>query len=161
MTLHPTRNDLPAAARAKTTALLNQSLAYALDSQLAAKQAHWNVKGPQFIALHELFDKVHGVLAEAVDELAERCVQLGGQAQGTLQAVAKASSLKPYPAQISAGPDHVRALAERLAAFGAHLRKGIEASQALGDADTADLYTELSREADKYLWFVEAHLQGR
>ena len=161
MTLHPTRNDLPAAARAKVSALLNQSLALALDSQLAAKQAHWNVKGPQFIALHELFDKVYGVAAEAADELAERCVQLGGQAQGTLQAVAKASNLKPYPAQISSGPDHVRALADRLAAFGAHLRKNIDASAALGDADTADLYTELSREADKYLWFVEAHLQGR
>jgi len=67
MTLHPTRNDLPAAARAKVSALLNQSLALALDSQLAAKQAHWNVKGPQFIALHELFDKVYGVAAEAAD----------------------------------------------------------------------------------------------
>jgi starvation-inducible DNA-binding protein len=161
MTLHPTRNDLPAAARAKVAALLNQSLALALDTQLAAKQAHWNVKGPQFIALHELFDKVHGVIVEAVDELAERCVQLGGQAQGTLQAVAKASTLKPYPAHISAGVDHVRALSDRLAAFGAHLRRNIDASAGLGDMDTADLYTELSREADKYLWFVEAHLQGR
>jgi starvation-inducible DNA-binding protein len=161
MTLHPSRHDLPAATRTKVAALLNQSLAYALDTQLAAKQAHWNVKGPQFIALHELFDKVHGVLTDAVDELAERCVQLGGQAEGTLQAVAKASTLKPYPAQISAGVDHVRALSDRLAAFGAHLRKNIDVSGGLGDMDTADLYTELSREADKYLWFVEAHLQGR
>jgi starvation-inducible DNA-binding protein len=161
MTLHPTRHDLSAATRAKMAALLNQSLALALDSQLAAKQAHWNVKGPQFIALHELFDKVYGVFTEAVDELAERCVQLGGQAQGTLQEVSKASTLKPYPAQISAGVDHVRALADRLAAFGGHLRKNIDVSASLGDADTADLYTGLSREADKYLWFVEAHLQGR
>jgi len=161
MSMHPTRNDLPAAARTRVAALLNQSLACALDTQLAAKQAHWNVKGPQFIALHELFDKVYGVLTGAVDELAERCVQLGGQAEGTLQAVSKARAMKPYPPQISAGADHVRALSDRLAAFGAHLRKNIEVSAGLGDADTADLYTELSREADKYLWFVEAHLQGR
>lgn len=159
--LHPTRNDLPAAARQKLAAALNLSLAQALDLQLASKQAHWNVKGPQFIALHELFDKVHATAVAAVDELAERCVQLGGQAEGTLQAAVKASPLKPYPVTITAGPDHVRALAEHLAAFGKGLRQSIDLAAGLGDADTADLYTGLSRENDQYLWFVESHLQGR
>lgn len=157
---HPTRNDLPAAARAAMVALLNARLADAIDLRQQARQAHWNVKGPQFLPLHELFDKVSAAVDAAVDDLAERAVQLGGVAEGTVQGVARATSLKPFPAGLSAGVDHVKHVADAIAAAGKGVRQAIDASDAAGDKDTADLFTEISRELDKLLWFVEAHAQG-
>jgi starvation-inducible DNA-binding protein len=159
MKLNPTKNDLPKKTREKVIDLLNARLADAVDLQSQAKQAHWNVKGPQFIALHELFDKVSEGAEEAIDLIAERAVQLGGTARGTARVAAKESSLKEYPLNITSGPDHVEALSNALATFGKALRAAIDASGKLGDADTADLFTGISRDADKLLWFVEAHNQ--
>jgi len=152
-----TKNDLPKKTREAVVALLNARLLDAIDLQLQAKQAHWNVKGPQFIALHELFDKVADAADEAVDLIAERSVQLGGVAIGAAKAVASGSKLEPYPLSAVDGAAHVEALSSALARFGALARKAIEQADALDDKDTADLFTEVSREADKYLWFVEAH----
>ena len=157
--MHPTSNDLPKKTRAAMCDLLNARLADAIDLRLQTKQAHWNVKGPHFIALHELFDKLYDVVGEYVDELAERAVQLGGTAKGTLQAVAKHTSLYAYPIAASDGRDHLKALSRALAHFGKSVRHAIEAAAKAGDADTADLYTEISRENDKQLWFIEAHLE--
>ncbi len=157
--MHPTHNDLPEGVRAKVCALLNERLADAIDLQTQAKQAHWNVKGPTFFALHQLFDQIHGDVAEYVDLLAERAVQLGATAEGTARAVARRSALPDYPLQITSGPDHVAALTEALAAFGKLARKAIAAADEWGDADTADIFTEISRGADKWLWMVEAHAQ--
>ena len=153
------RSDVPEGTRNQLCPLLNARLADAIDLQLQAKQAHWNVKGPQFIALHQLFDKVAAETAEAVDLLAERVVQLGGVARGTLREVARHSSLKDYPLDILAGAQHVEALALGLAGFAQHLRKDIERCTALRDAGSADLLTEISRSTDQSLWFVEAHLE--
>lgn len=155
-----TKNDLPEATRVKVVELLNARLADCIDLQTQAKQAHWNVKGPNFIALHELFDKVNDAVEEYVDEIAERAVQLGGVAQGTARTVAKRSSLPEYPAKAADGRSHVEALSSALAAFGAAARKGIDQASELGDLDTADLFTEVSRGIDKWLWFVEAHIQA-
>jgi starvation-inducible DNA-binding protein len=155
-----TRNDLPARQRAKLQQLLNARLADALDLSSASKQAHWNVKGPNFIALHELFDQLHGNIEQHVDTIAERIAALGGSAHGTVQAAAGASSLAPYPLHISDGVEHLMALADRLADFGRKIRAAIPAADRMGDADTADLFTAVSRDADKYLWFLEAHLHG-
>lgn len=152
--------DLGAKTRDAIAKLLNACLADAIDLTLAGKQAHWNVKGPNFIALHELFDKIVEESEDWVDDIAERAVALGGTAYGTTQAVAKATSLKPYPTSITSGPDHLDALATALAAFGKNVRAGIDAADKLGDADTADLFTGISRDVDKYLWFIEAHLQS-
>jgi starvation-inducible DNA-binding protein len=157
--MHATRNDLPHKTRARIEQLLNARLADALDLAAQAKQAHWNVKGPNFIALHELFDRLHGAVAGHVDTLAERITALGGTARGTVATVARASTLKAYPEDISAGGEHVAALADRLAAFGARLRAAIAAADKLGDAGTADLFTGVSRDIDQQLWLVEAHLQ--
>lgn len=159
--MYPTRNDLPAALRGEIERLLNARLADALDLQAAAKQAHWNVKGPNFIALHELFDQVHGNIEEHVDALAERITALGGTALGTVQAVVRSTSLAPYPSDIAEGSAHLEALGERLADFGQRVREAITASDRLGDDDTADLLTGISRATDKYLWFLEAHLHGK
>lgn len=159
--MHETKNDLPEKSRAKLVELLNSRLADAIDLQLQAKQAHWNVKGPQFIALHELFDKVVDVAEDAVDEIAERAVMLGGTAFGTVQVVAKETGLKPYPTDIVKGSDHVEALSNALAAFGKNVRAAIAISAELGDADTSDLFTGVSREVDKHVWYVEAHLQSK
>lgn len=159
--MHKTRNDLPQPVRTKIVDLLNARLADAIDLATHAKAAHWNCKGPSFIALHELFDKVFDHATASADELAERCVQLGGVARGTARVVAKASTLPEYPADLVLDLDHAAAVADRLAAFGEPLRDAIDEADEAGDADTADLFTELSRANDKMLWFVEAHVQAK
>ena len=159
-TMHKTRNDLPKTTRAKMIELLNARLADAIDLYAQAKQAHWNVKGPEFIALHELFDKVVTAAGESVDLLAERAVQLGATAEGTVRIAAKRSALPEYPVDIVEGRAHVAALSDRLAAFGKTVRSAIKDAADAGDDDTADLFTGISRDVDKYLWFVEAHGQA-
>ena len=155
-----TKNDLSETIRVKAIELLNARLADAIDLQTQTKQAHWNVKGPSFIALHQLFDKINEDVEDYVDELAERVVQLGGVAGGTARTAAKRSSLSEYPANTVDGRSHVEALSSALAAFGRSARKGIDLANEFNDLDTADLFTEISRGIDKWLWFVEAHLQA-
>jgi len=140
-------------------ALLNQHLADAIDLGLQAKQAHWNIKGANFIALHELFDKVADEVEEFTDEIAERAVELGGFALGTIQIVSKNSHLSGYPLDITSGERHVEALSSALAKFGKSVRTAIDAASDADDADTADLFTQVSRSVDKLLWQVEAHAQ--
>lgn len=159
--LHQTRNNLREITRRKMIELLNQELADVIDLGLQAKQAHWNVKGPHFIALHELFDKVAEEIEEFTDGIAERAVEIGGVALGTVQVVSKTSRLKAYPLNLVSGREHVTALSSALATFGATARAAIDTSGKAGDADTADLFTEVSRGVDKLLWMVEAHVQGK
>jgi starvation-inducible DNA-binding protein len=141
--------------------LLNQQLADVLDLGLQAKQAHWNVKGPHFIGLHELFDRIAEALEKFADDIAERAVELGGVAHGTVQVVAKRSRLAAYPLNIASGKEHVAALSGALARFGASVRAAIDTAGRAGDADTADLFTEASRGVDKLLWLIEAHAQAK
>jgi starvation-inducible DNA-binding protein len=155
-----TKNDLPEATRVRVVALLNARLADCIDLATQTKHAHWNVKGPHFIALHELFDEIHEAVAGYVDDIAERAVQLGGVAEGTVRMVAARSSLSEYPAGAVDGRSHVERLSAALAAFGGAVRAAIGQANAMGDLDTADLFTEVSRGIDKWLWFVEAHLQA-
>jgi starvation-inducible DNA-binding protein len=159
--LHPTRNDLAEENRSRVIGTLAPRLADAIDLKLQLKQAHWNVKGPNFIALHELFDKVAAEVEGYVDLIGERIVQLGGAADGSARTVAGSSTLEPYRLEITAGEDHVNAVANALGSFGRSVRAAIDRTTELGDADTADIFTEISRGVDKSLWFVEAHLHGR
>jgi starvation-inducible DNA-binding protein len=138
--------------------ILNQTLATTLDLKTQAKQAHWNVKGMDFLQLHELFDTLSGELEEYVDLVAERVTALGGTAIGTARAAAADSVLPEYPFDAVDGAEHVTALADRYGVYAKHLRSTIETTANLGDADTSDLYTEISRAIDKRLWFLEAHL---
>jgi len=154
-----TRNSLPEKTRIEVAALLQERLADSIDLMMQAKQAHWNVKGPNFIALHELFDKVFTDTGAYVDVIAERIVQLGGIAQGTIRVAAKHSSLPEYPLDITSAKKHVAELAHAIAFYGELIRKAIELASKLDDADTADIFTEISRGADNNLWFVEAHEQ--
>ncbi len=160
MELHETKIDLAEGKREKLITLLNQSLADSIDLVYQAKQAHWNVKGPNFIALHELFDRVATELDVHVDDIAERITSLGGVAMGTVRISAEKSSLAEYPHEISDGTAHVDALSTALADFGKKARTNIDTTDELGDKDTADLYTNVSRNVDKLLWFVEAHNQA-
>ncbi|MBV6496118.1 MAG: DNA starvation/stationary phase protection protein Dps [Acidobacteria bacterium ACB1] len=158
--MHNTKIDIPKDAREKLIAILNQRLADSVDLKAQAKQAHWNVKGMSFIALHELFDRVATEVTPMSDDIAERVTSLGGTALGTVRVAAQNSELPEYPLEISDGPDHVDALSTALAEFGRRVRADIEKTDKLGDAVTADLFTNISGEIDKLLWFVEAHQQS-
>jgi starvation-inducible DNA-binding protein len=155
-----TRNSQPEKTRAEMTALLQERLTDSIDLMLQAKQAHWNVKGPNFIALHELFDKVFHDTEKFVDTIAERIVQLGGTARGTVRIAALQSSLPEYPVDISSAKKHIAELAHAMSFYGELIRQAIEQSNKLGDAGTADIFTEISRGTDSGLWFVEAHEQS-
>src|SRR5258705_9912114 len=156
-----TQNTLPKPIRRAMIDLLNKQLTDLLDLGLQAKQAHWNVKGPHFIGLHELFDKVAEEGEEFTDSIAERAVELGGVALGTAQVIAKNSRLSSYPLDLVSGKEHIAALSSALAKYGASVRAAIDTAGKEDDADTADLFTEVSRGIDKLLWFVEAHAQAK
>jgi starvation-inducible DNA-binding protein len=158
--MHRSRIDLADNVRAASTRLLQQRLAEAIDLKLQAKQAHWTVKGPSFIALHELFDQTAQLVEQQTDSIAERMAALGGTPEGTVQAVQSRSSLKPYPLDISDGQAHAAALSDALASFGRSVRAGIKEAGEVGDEVTAGLLTTLAEMVDKQLWFVEAHLQA-
>jgi starvation-inducible DNA-binding protein len=155
-----TRIDIPEDARTKLVELLNARLADSFDLYSQLKQAHWNVKGSDFIQLHALYDDVAESVLEFVDAIAERATSLGGLALGTARMAADATTLDEYPLDAVSGKETVRVVADRLATFGAAVRAASDASDELGDQDTADLFTEVSRAIDKHLWFVEAHLQA-
>ena len=158
--MYETENDISKKRRTEMSALMNLRLAGAIDLQMQMKQAHWNVKGPSFIALHELFDKVYEAVGEYVDLIAERIVQLGGIAEGTVRVSALRSKLAEYPLAIGDGSAHVEAVARALSTFGHEARATINEADELDDADSADIFTEISRGVDKWLWFVEAHSQA-
>ena len=158
--MHETKNDIAKENREKIIGLLNSRLADAIDLKTQAKQAHWNVKGAQFIALHELFDQVATAVEEHVDLIAERVTALGGTAMGTARIVAQNSSLSEYPLEIFDGTAHVEALSTAMADFNKKVRQNIDDTDNLDDAVSADVLTGVSREIDKLLWFVEAHIQA-
>jgi starvation-inducible DNA-binding protein len=153
-----TRIDLPASSRSKVSAILNARLADLLDLRAAVKQAHWNVRGPQFIAVHEMLDTFADQLDAETDTIAERVGQLGELAEGTTQQVGKATTLKPYPTRITSVGDHLKALADRLAQAAKLMRLAIEETDDLDDEGSSDIVTATSRVLDKQLWFVESHL---
>src|SRR6267154_3975395 len=160
LNIYKTENDIPQQLRLKLHVLANQGLADEVDLQMQIKQAHWNVKGPHFIGLHELFDKIDEAVESYVDLIAERIVQLGGIAEGTVRVAAGRSRLEEYPLVIADGRAHVEAVSKALSTFGREVRKTIDEADELQDADTADMFTEISRGIDKWLWFVEAHSQA-
>jgi starvation-inducible DNA-binding protein len=159
--VYKTKIDLSDKVRRNVVVILNDRLAEAIDLQSQVKQAHWNVKGPHFIALHELFDKISDAVLQQIDEIAERVTSLGGTAEGTVEVVARRSKLKNYPLSITSGRDHLLYLSTQVATFGKGVRSAIDDTEELGDKDTADLFTGISRQLDKYLWFLEAHLQDK
>jgi starvation-inducible DNA-binding protein len=161
MKQYSTQNKLHSNAKSVSIGVLNARLADAIDLALLTKQAHWNIKGPQFIALHEMFDGFRKELDTHIDTMAERIVQLGGTALGTSQVVAKSSKLAPYPTDIYTSKSHLSALIERYGVMAEAVRAGIAETDDAGDADTADLLTAFSRALDKALWFLEAHVQEK
>jgi starvation-inducible DNA-binding protein len=157
--MHETRNDLPKEQREQLIDLLNRQLADTLDLYTQTKYAHWNVKGSDFIQLHELFDQLAGHVIEFVDLIAERATSLGGTALGTARMAAGASTLAEFPPETIEGMPVVVALADRFGAYATSTRQAIDEAEKFGDADTNDLFVEVSRQIDKDLWFLEAHLQ--
>jgi starvation-inducible DNA-binding protein len=153
-------NALPEEQQAKLIEMLNRRLADTIDLQLQSRQAYWNVKGPNFMALRELFDKVTAGVEEYANLIAERIVQLGGTAEGTAHAVAGRSALDGYSLSAALGTGHIDALSQTLTDFGRHVRYASEQAIELKDADTAAIFTEIARGIDKWLWFVQTSQQA-
>lgn len=156
-----THNTLSENIRVQSVELLNKHLAAAIDLHAQVKHAHWNVRGPGFIAIHELFDKVAGEVATYSDQIAERAGALGGVAHGTVQRAVERSFLTRYPLDIADPKEHVFAVSATLAAFGQSARDGIDQASGFGDANTADLFTQISRGIDQQIWLVESHIDPR
>ena len=157
--MHQTRNDTDSNAKRVSLDTLQGRLADGIDLALVIKQAHWNLKGPQFIGIHEMLDGFRTEMDDYNDKVAERITQLGGTARGTVQAVDSETKLAPYPLDTYAVADHLAALIDRYAVYANAVRQNIEETDEAGDAGTSDLFTEISRGVDKQLWFLEAHVQ--
>ena len=155
-----TRIDLEAVTRQAIIPVLNQQLADTFDMLSLVKQAHWNIKGPQFIALHKLFDEIADGLREHVDTIAERVTALGGLAMGTVRMAAEASRLQAFPADLTEGMAVVEFLADQMARLANTARLSADKAESLHDMATNDLFIETSRDLDKWLWFLEAHSQS-
>ena len=155
--MYRTANTLREQIRSRSAALLNRHLAAAIDLHAQVKQAHWNVRGPNFIAIHELFDKVADVVEEYSDKIAERAGTLGGTAEGTVKTAAQRSFLEAYRLGVADTAAHIDAVTAALASFGESVRNAIDESDQFGDIDTSDLFTEVSRGIDYQLWLVESH----
>lgn len=151
------KSDAVSNSRAEMISLLNEQLAAAIDLALITKQAHWNIKGPQFIAVHEMLDMFRAELDTHVDTIAERIPQLGGLAMGTAQTVSSMTPLKPYPTDITRIQDHLAALIDRFESVGEDAREAIDTADEAGDAGTADILTAYSRTLDKLTWFLLSH----
>jgi starvation-inducible DNA-binding protein len=158
--LFETRIALDDQSREKVIAILNARLADTLDVQTQTKFAHWNVKGSDFYQLHLLFDEIAEHLEDAVDLIAERATALGGRANGTVRQSAANSQIEEYEVDAIKGMDHVRALSDRLGTLGNAYRDAIDQTDHLGDTGTSDVFTELVRQADKDLYFLESHIQA-
>jgi starvation-inducible DNA-binding protein len=152
---HQTRNDTSSNAKRVSIETLGKRLVDGIDLALVVKQAHWNLKGPQFIGIHLMLDGFRDELDDFNDKVAERITQ------GTAAAVASESTLKPYPLDAYAIADHLAALIDRYAAYANAVRRNIDDTDEAGDVGTSDLFTEISRGVDKQLWFLEAHVQER
>jgi starvation-inducible DNA-binding protein len=159
--MYVTKNTLPENIRIPAIALLQDRLSDGIDVMLQSKQAHWNVKGENFIGLHKLFDRVHESTQEWVDLIAERIMQLGGIAEGTVKATDARSTMPDYPLTITDGVEHIEAFSKTLAMFGQLVRIAIDEMDRLGDQDSCDIFVEISRALDKHLWMVEAHNQSK
>lgn len=155
---HRSRLEISDKARKAALPLLQARLVDAIALDLQIKQAHWNVKGREFYQLHKLFDDMHDVIEDFVDTIAERIIALGETADGRAATVAKTTELPEYPLDATSGEQHLAALAKSLGKFGGLVRANIDAASEAGEQDTADIFTGVSREVDKQLWFVEAHL---
>ena len=156
--LRPSAHDLPADVRAKVVAILNAQLGLLSDAASQARQAHWNVRGPRFLTLHELFEKVAETFESPLDDLAERVTALGGIARGTIRLAAAGSPLEDFPLEPGSDVEFVSVLRDRVAVVARSLRAGIDETATLGDAVSSDLLTGLAADADKMLWFLDAHL---
>lgn len=158
--LHSSKNPLAENVRGSMVALLQKHLGTAVDITYQTKQAHWNVKGMNFIAVHKLFDELHEQTEGYVDEIAERLTALGGQAHGTIQAAAENSVLEPYPLDLVKSEDHLKRLADSYSRWSAEVEKGIEEASEAGDPLTEDLLTQVGRGLGISLYFLESHFQS-
>ena len=160
-TLRSTRNSLAEKRRVQIVGIIQKRLSDSVDLTLQFKHAHWNIKSLNFIAMHELFDRIAEETENYSDLIAERIAQLGGISEGTLQSTAERSSLPEYPLQNVSESEHIQSLSHVLAAYGELIRDNVELATELCDPATADILTEILRSSDKNLWFIESHQSSK
>lgn len=158
--MYKSPSHLSEEVRTKIADTLNARLADGLDLHSQIKVAHWNIKGPQFAALHPLFETFAVSLAAFNDSIAERAVTLGARAYGTVRHVAKASGLPDYPQDTSRDLEHVRLLAERFEKYLDNVRQSRSVAEKQNDTDTVDLFTGIVTELEKNAWFLRASLES-
>lgn len=158
--MYKSPSQLPEEARVTISDVLNARLSDGLDLHSQIKVAHWNIKGPNFAALHPLFETFAVALANYNDEIAERAVTLGGRAYGTVRHAAKTSKLSEYPQETTRDLEHVKLLADRFEKYLEGARDSRTTAEKLGDADTVDLFTRLVQEFEKHAWFLRASLES-
>lgn len=154
----PNHVALPDDAKKTLVATLNVALATTTDLHSQVKQAHWNIKGPQFFARHELFDTMARRLRDFADSIAERATTLGGYAEGTSRLSAEASRLPEYDLRAVDGKHHIKVLVDRFSEYTKFVRSAIQEAADSGDPATEDLYTEVLRATELDMWFLESHL---
>lgn len=155
------KNSSSSKPKNKLIDVLNSVLAEAIDLQMQCRQAHWNVRGKNFIALHEFFGRLYTELSVDIDEIAERTAGLGGTAYGSKEEVSGVSGLPKYPVDISSGSDHIQNLAKSFAAHSKSLKKAIEEADDADDDVTEDLLTTICGNMEKRLWLIESHIEGK
>jgi starvation-inducible DNA-binding protein len=156
---HASGSPLPEEAREDAVGALQACLVDGIDLYSQLKVAHWNVKGPQFAALHAQFDSFARSVDAHNDAVAERVVALGGTARGTVREAARGSSLPEYPPDAVRDMEHVRLLVERFREYMATLREARDMCGARGDVGSVDMLTAIVTDFEKHAWFLLASLE--
>jgi starvation-inducible DNA-binding protein len=154
--MHASPSRLPESARTRIAEALNAVLADGLDLHASLEGAHWNLKGPEFPALHLLFEQIATGLAAHDGAVAERAVTLGARACGTVRHVARTSRIADYPQETARELEHVRLLADRIDTFLEGVRAARGVAEAAGATDTVDLLTGIATELEKHGGFLRA-----
>jgi starvation-inducible DNA-binding protein len=136
---------------------LSRVLADSYTLYLKTHNFHWNVEGPNFRALHNLFEEEYTDLAQAVDDIAERIRTLGHHAPGSYTAFGKLATIKEQTGH-PAAQDMVRELAEDQDTIVASLRDVIKTARDVDDPATEDLAIARVQTHEKNAWMLRAHL---
>lgn len=154
--LMETKNVLPEGARVVVAEALEQLVYDTVDFWSQMKTAHWNLRGPRFLELHQFFDLLAQRLEKAADKISERAVQLGCHAQGTVRESAKCSRMPDFGQKLYDEKAAVPGLIRRYGIYTEWLKQATEVAFKEGDQVTANMLITMMEKFDKDLWMLEA-----